>query len=70
MSGQSRRKGSKALKSNNSKTRTMNDHHMKNLLKEMEKIMSPLWKDYLLRNNSKITIRMLIRNINKPEKLN
>ena len=48
----------------------MNDHHMKNLLKEMEKIMSPLWKDYLLRNNSKITIRMLIRNINKPENLN
>ena len=43
---------------------------MKNLLKEMEKIMSPLWKDYLLRNNSKIVINMLIKSLNKPEKLN
>ena len=70
MPGQSRRKGSKALKSNNSKTRTMKDHHMKNLLKEMEKIMAPLWKDYFLRNNSKIVIRMLINSFNRPQNLN
>jgi len=48
----------------------MNDHHLKYLLKEMEKIMAPLWKDYLLRNNSKIVIRMLINSFNRPQNLN